>query len=201
MPTSGPLHSKSLLSALAQLLLLGPWGAALLATFYEKVSLWVCFISSRALELACLVLNPNSTSYETLCLSFSISKIEWLSTNTDPGTFGTYIFQDKADMIVTISLPALPVADNFISQLPPSLQPAQHQAQNELWWLPSQDCPFLALPCPLLVTLSITPGAQRDPFLQVLGLDVSIHTGGTCKTDQATHSAEFPTHTETTGMC
>lgn len=94
VPTSGPLYSNSLLSALAQLFPLGPWGAAVLATFYEKVSLGVCFMSPRALELACLDLNPSSTSYETLCLSFSISKTGWLSTNIDPGTFGTYIFQD-----------------------------------------------------------------------------------------------------------
>lgn len=55
-------------------LLLGTWGIAHQATFYRKISLGV--ISPKALELACLDLNPSSTSYEALCLSFPIGKIE-----------------------------------------------------------------------------------------------------------------------------
>lgn len=84
--------------ALAQLLLLGTWGTALLDTSYRKISLGVCLISPRALELACLDLNPSSTSYEALCPRFPIGKIETVvglssecarCANTDPGTSNT----------------------------------------------------------------------------------------------------------------
>lgn len=76
VPASGPLHSSSLFSALAQLLLSGAWGTAHQATFHRKISLGVGLISPQVLELAYLDLNPGSTSYEALCLGFLIGKIE-----------------------------------------------------------------------------------------------------------------------------
>lgn len=71
VPTPGPLHGSSLFSVLAQLFLLGPWGAAHLASFYGKVSLGRCLISPRALELACLDLSPAPPAVR-LCASLSL---------------------------------------------------------------------------------------------------------------------------------